>query len=53
MNAILVLYAISTILLILVVVTKNKPEKQLARKTWLKIAVIFIIVASVNWILIN
>ncbi|MEP1446867.1 MAG: hypothetical protein ABJK37_12210 [Paraglaciecola sp.] len=53
MYAITILYATSIILIILSVATKNKPEKQLARKVWLKIAAMFIVVASVTWMMIT
>lgn len=53
MNAVMILYAIAAIFIILVAVNYNKPEKDLARKTWLRIALIFIVVATVNWLLIS
>ena len=53
MNAIIILYVVSAIFMILFIVTKNKPEKKIARKTWLRISVIFAIVATFNWILIS
>jgi uncharacterized membrane protein len=43
-----VLFAIAAIFITIILIHRNNPNKQIARKAWGRIVVIFIVVALIN-----